>query len=126
MMCVPKYARWGDVKALGSSLSWHAYVPAALLVTIGIIGLAGASVTAPGGSGRYLVVGAPGVRMADMVNMVSAADGRLIERGRFSNIAIAWSDSADFAAATRRSGAWLAIAAPDGGGCYGSSAKETL
>lgn len=114
------------MKAAGSSSSWRAYVPAALLIAIGIIGLAVASVSAPDGSGRYLVIGAPGVRMSDMINIVSAADGRLIEPGRFSNIAIAWSDSADFAAATRQSGAWLAIAAPDGGGCYGSSAKETL
>lgn len=114
------------MKAAGSSPSWRAYVPAALLIAVGVIGLAGASATAPDDSGRYLVIGAPGVRMADMVNMVSAADGRLIEPSRFSNIAVAWSDSADFAAATRRSGAWLAIAAPDGGGCYGSSAKEAL
>lgn len=108
------------------SPAWRSYLPAALLLFAGIGGLAIAGLPDRDDSGRYLVIASPGTATSHMIGIVKAADGRLVQAGRFSNIAIAWSDRPDFADRTRQSGAWLAIAAPDGAGCYGSSANETL
>ncbi|MET0249931.1 MAG: hypothetical protein ABW164_09410 [Sphingobium sp.] len=100
-------------------------MPAILLLFAGICGLAFAGISDKDSS-NYLVIASPDTRMLDMVEILRAADGRLVQVGRFSNIAVAWSDRPDFAARLRQSGAWLAIAAPDGAGCYGSSTRETL
>lgn len=102
----------------------RAYLPAALLLFVGVGGLATAGVTNGDANGRYLVIAAPGAKTPDLIDIVKAADGRLVQAARFQNMAVAWSDKSDFAARARRSGAWLAIAAPDGGGCYGSSTNE--
>ncbi|GEM_PF-624449 len=98
------------------------YVPAVLLLLGGLAGLGFASVAGASEKGRYVVITAPGTSLADTINMVSAADGRLIQPGRFSNIVIAGSGRPDFQAQLRKSGAWLAVAAPDDVGCTDSTA----
>jgi hypothetical protein len=95
--------------------------PAGMLCAAGIAGLGAASLLAAtpgaGDAGRWLVVAAPGTRLATMVNIVAAADGRLVQPGRLSNIVIAASARPDFPAALSRAGAWIAIPAPALGGC---------
>ena len=98
--------------------------PAVLLLTTGLFGLAIASLLQGSTSGWYLVVAAPGSSLADTINLVRAADGRLVQRGAFSNIVIAGSNRRDFPAALRHAGAWLAIAAPTGVGCTDPSFQE--
>ncbi len=98
--------------------------PAVLLLTTGLFGLTIASLLQGSTSGWYLVVAAPGSSLADTINLVRAADGRLVQRGAFSNIVIAGSNRRDFPAALRHAGAWLAIAAPAGVGCMDPSFQE--
>jgi hypothetical protein len=76
--------------------------------------------------GRYIVFAAPGATLADTINLVRDADGRLVQAGRFSNIVIAGSDRPDFAVALRHAGAWLAIAAPARGGCLDPSPRKAV
>lgn len=95
--------------------------PAGALCVAGISGLGAASLLAAtpaaGPPGRWLVVAAPGTRIATIVNIVAAADGRLIQPGRLANTVVAASARPDFPAALRRAGAWAAIPAPSRGGC---------
>ncbi|SEI67439.1 hypothetical protein SAMN05518849_101515 [Sphingobium sp. AP50] len=100
------------------------YLPAALLLFAGLTGLGAASLYGGPDSGWYLVIAAPGSTRAQTINLVSAANGRLVQAGRFSNIVIAGSDRPDFPAALRKAGAWLAVAAPPGGGCLDPSTRE--
>lgn len=102
------------------------YLPALCLFTAGIAGLLFASLLDAGADGRYIVFAAPGATLADTVNLVRDADGRLVQAGRFSNIVIAGSDRPDFAADLRHAGAWFAIAAPARGGCLDPSPRKAV
>ncbi|WP_298396653.1 hypothetical protein [Sphingobium sp.] len=108
----------------GRKGAWTAYLPALLLLGVGLAGLGLASLMDGPDSGWYLVMAAPGSSRADTINLVRAADGRLVQAGRFSNIVIAGSTRPDFPAALRKAGAWLAVAAPARGGCFDSSSQE--
>ncbi|MGE4322614.1 MAG: hypothetical protein AB7E60_06235 [Sphingobium sp.] len=106
---------------------WHgvtAWLPAALLLVTGLAGLAVVSILNGNASGPYLVIAPPGASLADTINLVGAADSRLVQAGRFPNMVIAASDQPDFAATLRKAGAWLAIPAPERGGCALPSSQE--
>lgn len=102
------------------------YLAASCLLVVGIIGLALASLSSVDAQGRYIVFAAPGATLADTVNLVRRADGRLVQAGRYPNIVIAGSDRPDFAVALRHAGAWLAIAAPARGGCLDPSPRKAV
>ena len=95
----------------------RAALPAMLLLLGGLAALTVASVSSAGGQDSYAVVGPPGSRLADAIDIIRIADGRLVQRGRFANVAIARSSRPDFAQALRRAGAWAVIAVPAQGGC---------
>lgn len=101
----------------GAGGAGKALAPAALLLIAGLGALAWASTAGGGGTGSYAVIAPPGSTLADGINIVRAADGRLVQPGRFANIVIARSDRADFPDALRRAGAWAVIDAPSPGGC---------
>jgi hypothetical protein len=105
----------------GRSAPW---LPAALLLGVGIVALGAASLWPAGAATAWVVVAPPGKRLADMVNIVATADGRLIQPGRFANIVIAGSPRPDFPAALRRAGAWIAIPAPVDSGCLAPPAPD--
>ena len=88
-----------------------------LLLLAGLSTLIFASLTGAGGQGIYAVVAPPGSRLADVVAIIRAADGRLVQPGRFANIAIARSTRPDFTQALRRAGAWAVVDAGAQGGC---------
>ena len=92
--------------------------PAATLLTVGLIGLLAASLSGPGRSGQYLIVAAPWASLGQTINLIGSADGRLVEPGRFPNIAIAASSQADFAERARFAGAWLVFPSPRIAGCF--------
>lgn len=92
-------------------------LPAMLLLLGGLAALTVASVSSAAEQDTYAVVGPPGSRLADAIDIIRIADGRLVQRGRFANVAIARSSRPDFAQALRRAGAWAVIAAPTQGGC---------
>lgn len=100
------------------------YIPAFCLLIIGIVGLSMAALSDIDANGRYIVFAAPGATLADTINLVRNADGRLVQAGRFNNIVIAGSDRPDFPTALRDAGAWLAIAAPARGGCLDPSSQK--
>jgi hypothetical protein len=104
--------------------SLRSLFPAALLLALGLVGLAIASLLQASTSGWYLVIAPPGSSLADTINLVRTADGRLVQRGAFPNIVIAGSNRRDFPAALRNAGAWLAIAAPASVGCMDPSFQE--
>lgn len=93
-------------------------LPAIMLLLAGLAGLLAASVWPANAKGRYVVLAAPWSRSAETLNLVTAAHGRLIQAGRFSNIMIVASEDADFPDMLRQNGAWLVIASPRGGGCF--------
>lgn len=95
----------------------RAVLPAALLLLGGLAALTVASLSSAGAQDTYAVVGPPGSRLADAIEIIRIADGRLVQRGRFANVAIARSSRPDFAQALQRAGAWAVIAAPAQGGC---------
>jgi hypothetical protein len=113
-----------DATASPAVGSLRSLFPAALLLALGLVGLAIASLLQASTSGWYLVIAPPGSSLADTINLVRVADGRLVQRGAFSNIVIAGSNRRDFPAALRHAGAWLAIAAPAGVGCMDPSFQE--
>ena len=100
-------------------------LPAALLLLAGLCALVAASLTGVRGPGTYAVVAPPGSRLADAVEIIRAADGRLVRPGRFANIAIARSARPDFAQALRRAGAWAVIDATGQGGCLAPLLERT-
>lgn len=97
--------------------------PAAILLTGGLIGLLVASLSGGASKGRYLVIAAPWTNLAQTINLITDADGGLVETGRFQNIAIAASPSAGFAARARDSGAWLVLPSPTDAGCFGAQTE---
>lgn len=103
---------------------WGAWLPAGLLLVAGLIALLIASILDGRPDGAYLVIAPSGATLAETINLVRAADGRLVQAGRFPNMVVAGSDRPDFAAAARRAGAWLAIAAPYDSGCVTPSSQE--
>ncbi|MET0238257.1 MAG: hypothetical protein ABW184_00015 [Sphingobium sp.] len=99
------------------------FLPAILMLTVGLAGLAVANMWPGAGSRQYLVIAAPGSSFGQTVNIVRASDGGIVESGRFSNIVIASSVRPDFVDALRRAGAWLVLAAPSLKGCGSALTK---
>ena len=116
--------RRSRVNRHGAKAPLLAWMPAALLLLAGLMGLGAASLLRGGVPGWYLVMTPPGSTLADTVNIVIAADGRLVQTGRFPNIVIAGSPRPDFPSALRRAGAWLAIPAPQVAGCLAPSSSQ--
>lgn len=108
----------------GAKTSLRAWIPAVLLLLTGLVGLGTASLLRGGVPDWYLVMTPPGSTLADTVNIVIAADGRLVQAGRFPNIVIAGSPRPDFPSALRRAGAWLAIPAPQVAGCLAPTSSQ--
>lgn len=99
-------------------------LPAAALLTAGLIGLAAATLTGAPRNDQYLVVSAPWSTPGQTINLIRSADGGLIESGRFANMAIAGSTSGDFAQHARQAGAWLVVPSPFKTGCFASPTES--
>lgn len=82
---------------------------------LGIAGLGIASAFSDGVPGQFVVVAPP--FGTGVLEIVAAADGALVASGGFSNVMIAASDRADFAADLRRAGALMVFPAPRFLGC---------
>lgn len=97
--------------------SASAMVPAILLLLFGLCALLLASALTDGVAGQYVVVLPPGYSLPDSLDLVSRADGGVVDLGGFGNIVIAASAAPDFGQAVREAGAWFAFAAPRFLGC---------
>lgn len=100
-------------------------VPAAVLLTAGLVGLSMASLSVSGKHGQYLVILSPWSSFGQALDLVGAADGAIVEPGRFRNIVIATSSRADFAKTAREAGAWIVLPSPRLAGCVGTPAGES-
>ncbi len=101
------------------------FLPAAILLAIGLVGLLAASLSGDGRAGQYLVIGAPWAGYGRTVQAIRGADGALAGVGGFGNIAIATSSRRDFAARARQAGAWLVLPSPRLVGCFGLSSEAS-
>lgn len=107
--------------ARSSSGEW---LPAALLLATGLAALMFVSVSASGRAGQYLVVLPPGSGAGETLSVVAAADGALVEPGRFGNIAFAGSPDPGFGRTARAAGAWIVVPSPLLAGCGGTRVRE--
>lgn len=100
-------------------------IPAAALLTAGLAGLSMASLSVSEKRGQYLVILSPWSSFGQALDLVGAAEGAIIEPGRFGNILIATSSRADFAKTAREAGAWIVLPSPRLAGCVGTRAGES-
>ena len=99
---------------------WRDGVPAALLLLAGLAGLGAAWLVPGNDNGQYLVIAAPGASRGQVLNMIVHAHGSLAAEGRLGNVALARPDGGSgnaFARRLRAAGAWVAMPAPQQGGC---------
>jgi hypothetical protein len=101
-----------------------AYLPAAALLVVGLVGLAAGSLASAQDSGQYLVVAAPGSTLAETIALVRKAGGGFAATGYFSNVIVAGSTDAGFEVATRKAGAWLALPISPLAGCVAPATVE--
>jgi hypothetical protein len=95
------------------------FLPALILLAIGLVGLLTASLSGDGRGGQYLVIAAPWSGYGRTIQAIRGADGALAAVGGFGNIAIATSSRRDFADRARQGGAWLVLPSPRLVGCFG-------
>lgn len=76
------------------------------------------------GAKQYAVLGPPWRRAAEMLVLVDAAGGRLLDLGGIDNLVIAHSEDPGFADALYRAGAWLVLDAATLRGCLGLRAPK--
>ncbi|KMS56612.1 hypothetical protein V474_13765 [Novosphingobium barchaimii LL02] len=100
------------------------FLPAALLLMLGLGSLAMAWVATGQPSSQYLVMAPPGSTLGQTVRLIRAAGGGLTVRAPFSNLVIADSTQPDFPNAARKAGAWLAVPVPARAGCAAPSSPE--
>lgn len=99
-------------------------LPAGTLLAAGLAALLLASFSAAGNAGQYLVVLPPWSGAGQTFSLIAAAEGTLVEPGRFPNIAIAASADPGFAGAARKAGAWIVVPSPLLAGCGGTRVRE--
>lgn len=97
-------------------------IPALSLLLIGLVALLAASVSsaatdATAARGQYLVVLPPWSSAGQTFSLVAAADGAMVQPGRFPNIAVAASFDKGFADMAREAGAWIVVPSPLLAGC---------
>ncbi|MGA0541319.1 hypothetical protein [Neotabrizicola sp. VNH66] len=109
--------------AAGGRIRIRDLLPAGGLLCAGLAGLAAASLQGVAGNGAWLVVAPPGYSLPETIGMVGAADGGLIDTGRFGNIVIAASAEPGFSDRLRAAGAWLVVPAPVTLGCGAAPAE---
>jgi hypothetical protein len=113
------------VARLRQSPALRDFAPAAVLFTLGLTALLGASLSGEGRNGQYVVIGAPWSGQSRMIDVIRGADGGLAALGGFANVAIASSSRSDFAARAKQGGAWLVLPSPRIAGCFGLQSEAS-
>ena len=80
-----------------------------LLALFSVVGALAVGLTPQAGQTQLAVIAAPWRGLNDMVSLVAAADGTIVDVGGASNVIIASSDSPGFVTALYRAGAWLVL-----------------
>ena len=99
-------------------------MPALLFALAGVIALMLATISAKGAPGQYLVLTAPWSGRAQMMDMVSQADGGVVGFGVVPFLAVAMAGRPDFGDAMRDQGAWLVLPSPILLGCFVDKKEE--
>lgn len=80
-----------------------------LLALFSVVGALAVGLTPQAGQTQLAVIAAPWRGLNEMVSLVAAADGTIVDVGGASNVIIASSDSPAFITALYRAGAWLVL-----------------
>ncbi len=113
-------ARVPSERGQGRIVTWLAPT---LLLIVSLIATLAIGLAPRAGQAQYAVIGAPWKTLDEMVGIVAAADGALVDAGAFTSILFAQSDNPDFAGAAYRAGAWLVLDPVLLRGCLGSEGK---
>lgn len=114
--------RPGHIRNDASGLA--ALWPALLFAGVGIVALVVATLTVGGVKGEYLIFTAPWIGRAEMMDMVSRADGGVVGFGAVPFLAVAMAGRPDFTEAMWQQGAWLVLPSPVLLGCFGGAREE--
>ncbi|PZW48260.1 hypothetical protein C8P66_1057 [Humitalea rosea] len=101
-----------------------ALLPPLLLSLVTLVGAFLIGTMPREGQTQYAVIAAPWAGLAEMVGLVAAADGAIVNVGGLSNVIIAQSDSATFSSDLYRAGAWLVLDPIVLRGCLGIAAAH--
>jgi len=106
------------------SSHFKALWPAALLLAVGLAGLAAATLAPTGKGDQYAVIAPPWYTMAQTIDLVRNTQGQIVEIGKPfrimpGTIVITHSARPDFVTAAYRAGAWLVIDPMRLRGCIG-------
>ncbi|WP_379485703.1 hypothetical protein [Novosphingobium soli] len=100
------------------------FLPAVLLLGVGLAALCAAWSASGRGSGQYLVVAPPDTSLAASINLVRAAGGSVLGTGALPNMIVAGSAQEGFTTTLRKTGAWFAIPVPRIAGCEAAPSQE--
>lgn len=101
------------------------YGPAILLLTIGAISLAAATLSPTGKNGQYAVVAPPWFSVGQTIALIQAANGEIADIRADTRIVIAHSEKPGFVGDLYQSGAWLVLDPVRIRGCSGASSKNS-
>lgn len=118
--CSSKRPAYIGNEASGLAELW----PALFLAGVGIVALVAATLNVGDVTGEYLIFSAPWSGRAEMMDMVSRADGGVVGFGAVPFLAIAMAGRPDFTEAVRQQGAWLVLPSPVLLGCFGGATGD--
>lgn len=112
--------RKGEVEAVDSiGFKRRDLWPAAVLLGVLLLGLTGATLYPSGKDDQYVVVAPPWYSLNQTLALVQSVDGRIVDAGGPSNMAIIHSTRPDFVRTLYGAGAWLVIDPLQLRGCAG-------
>jgi hypothetical protein len=100
-------------------------LPVFVLLLFSLFGPLAVGLMPRDGQTQFAIVAAPWKGAGEMVALVAAADGAILDAGGLPNVIFARSDSPDFAAAAYRAGAWLVLDPVLLRGCLGSGGRTS-
>jgi hypothetical protein len=92
-----------------SATGWRDFLPAAVLLIVGLLGLAAATLTPSGKGNQYAVVAPPWYSPGQTMTLIQDADGRIAGIDGSTRLMVAHSTKPDFVWDLYRAGAWLVI-----------------
>ena len=99
------------------STSWRGLLPAAGVLLVGMLFLAGLTAAPKAWRGQMALVFAPNAGAAEIMTAVAAMEARMVRSGGLGNLVVVSFDRETSYAELRRHGAWLALDPVLAGAC---------
>jgi hypothetical protein len=109
----------------GERVSVHDFIPAAVLLALGIIALSVAKLYPSGDGHQYAVVAPPWLTLGQKVSLVQSARGKIVEMSGARHVVVAYSEDPDFVRELYRAGAWLVLDPVNLRGCGSEGAGHS-